>query len=191
MTTLGLKVPALQRQMTNSRCRPYVVHRPHNWFACIQNLANTLQRQHALIDPVQMNDVCLPEFRQLRNIGSAVGYIHFKQVPPAEVQPCPYHQSFPQKTHLHASLCWQLSHCQPVCFFVTHQHLRFHTMVVQCLNQSSCRYRSTACSFTCIDYEYSHAAKVLNYYELRTSQTTFLKKRVTNKESFCTFVPNM
>lgn len=40
---------------------PHVMHRPNNRFAGGDDLLNIVQGQHALIDPMQVNDICLFE----------------------------------------------------------------------------------------------------------------------------------
>ena len=72
--------------MTNSGSRPDVVHSPHHGFATSQDFLDTFQREHALIDPVQMNDVSLLEFPQSGDVGSRIGNVDFEKMFAGEMQ---------------------------------------------------------------------------------------------------------
>ena len=52
---------------------PHVVHRPDNRFAGGDDLLNIVQGQHALIDPMQVNDICLFEKRKPGDIEPRIG----------------------------------------------------------------------------------------------------------------------
>ena len=160
MGTLCFKVSAVECQVTDRCCWPDVVHRPHNGFSCIQYLANTFQRQHALINPVQMDDICLLKLWQLCDVCTTVGDIHLKQVLTVKVEPQPHDKTLPKEIELHPLLTWHCCYGQSVCLLVAHQHLRLHTIVVQRLHQPAGSYCSATRPFACIDYEYSHGAKV-------------------------------
>lgn len=52
---------------------PHVMHRPNNRFAGGDDLLNIVQGQHALIDPMQVNDICLFENRKPGDIEPRIG----------------------------------------------------------------------------------------------------------------------
>ena len=67
-------------QVTDGSGRPDVVHGPYHTLAAKQYLADVLQRQHALIDPVQMDNVGFLEFRQVGDVCATVGYVDIEQM---------------------------------------------------------------------------------------------------------------
>ena len=99
MMTLLFEAAAIQRQVADRRCRPQVVHRPYHMFLG-SDFANGAQRQHALVDPMQMHDVGFLIFAQPGNVGAGVGNVDFKQVLLSEVQVQPDDQPFPQEMEL-------------------------------------------------------------------------------------------
>ena len=50
--------------VTDASAGPHVVHGPDDGLARGENLLDVLQREHPLVYPVQMDDVCLLEFGQ-------------------------------------------------------------------------------------------------------------------------------
>ena len=76
---------------------PHVVHGPHNGFSGVNDEANILQREHALINPMQMDDVCLGKFGQCRYVGSCVGYIYIEKMVLLEVVGLPDDDAFPDE----------------------------------------------------------------------------------------------
>ena len=95
VATLRFKVLARQGKVTNTRCRPHVMHSPHHRFATLNNLLNVAQRQHSLVDPFQMNDVSFLKFGQRRDIRTHVGYINMEQMTFTEMQMPKYTPAFP------------------------------------------------------------------------------------------------
>ena len=69
-----------KREMTDCRSRPDIVHRPDHGFTASQDLLDAVQRKHALIDPVQMNDVCLLKLPQFGDIGACAGDVDIKEM---------------------------------------------------------------------------------------------------------------
>lgn len=59
-----LVVGALAGMVTDASAGPHVVHGPDDGLARGENLLDVLQREHPLVYPVQMDDVCLLEFGQ-------------------------------------------------------------------------------------------------------------------------------
>ena len=68
--------------MTDGCGRPDVVHGPYDGFAASQDLMDATQRKHALIDPVQMDDVGLLELRQTGDVRTGIGKVDLKQMFP-------------------------------------------------------------------------------------------------------------
>ena len=79
---------------------PHVVHRPDNRFAGGDDLLNIVQGQHALIDPMQVNDICLFENRKPGDIEPRIGNGYPKKILPAEKIICPNNETFPDKREL-------------------------------------------------------------------------------------------
>ena len=79
---------------------PHVMHRPNNRFAGGDDLLNIVQGQHALIDPMQVNDICLFENRKPGDIEPRIGNGYPKKILPAEKIICPNNETFPDKREL-------------------------------------------------------------------------------------------
>ena len=62
---------------------PHVMHRPNNRFAGGDDLLNIVQGQHALINPMQVNDICLFENRKPGDIEPRIGNGYPKKILPA------------------------------------------------------------------------------------------------------------
>ena len=62
MAASGVEMCAVERDMTDACGEPNVVHRPHNGLATAQDFANAFQREHALVNPRQMDNVGRFEF---------------------------------------------------------------------------------------------------------------------------------
>ncbi|MPN27404.1 hypothetical protein SDC9_174836 [bioreactor metagenome] len=68
-----LKVCTRSGVMADARKRPHIVHGPYYFFSGSKDLPNFVQRQHSLVDPMQMNDIGRFEFRKFSYRGSPVG----------------------------------------------------------------------------------------------------------------------
>ena len=95
MGALGGKLLTAQGNMTEGRRRPDIVHRPDHRLPALQDLLNPLERKHTLIDPMQVDDISLLEFRQLRDIRARIGDIDLKQMLTGEMQATEDHQPLP------------------------------------------------------------------------------------------------
>ena len=142
--------------MTDGRRWPNIVHRPYHRFSALQNLADIVQRQHSLINPMQVNNVGLLEFRQFRNVSATIGNIYFEQVFAFKMKSCPHNKALPKEIPLQAPRLWQCRNRQLVRFLVTHQHLCLHTVVVQCIHQAVGGNGCPTRPFARIYYQYSH-----------------------------------
>ena len=69
-----------QGEVTDGRSWPDVVHGPDHWLATVHDFPDTFQRQHSLVDPMEMNHVSLLEFRKGSDIISCIGYIKGKEI---------------------------------------------------------------------------------------------------------------
>ena len=67
VTTRGETTTA-EGDVTERCSRPDVVHRPDHGFARAQNLADGADGEHALIDPMEVDDVGLLELRQAGDV---------------------------------------------------------------------------------------------------------------------------
>ena len=92
--------PAVVRIVTDANSRPHVVHRPHHRFTTGQYLADPCQREKALVDPVQMDDIGLLELRKRRDVDSRVGNIHIEEVLTREAQRHKDAQALPEEMPL-------------------------------------------------------------------------------------------
>ena len=70
--------------VADARHGPHIVERPHDLLSRIENLFEVAEREHRLIDPVQMYHVGLFEQRQARDVSAVGGGVDGKEVFPAE-----------------------------------------------------------------------------------------------------------
>ena len=83
--------------MTDGSRRPNVMHCPYHTFAALKNFADILQRQHALVDPMQVDDVGFLEFWQSGDVCTAVGDVYLEQMVALQVQMQPDTETFPHE----------------------------------------------------------------------------------------------
>ena len=91
------KITATECEVTDSRSRPDIVHGPHHGFPASQDLLDAVQREHALIDPMQMDDVGLLKLPQFGNVGTAIGDVNFEKMLAREVQLTEDDESLPEE----------------------------------------------------------------------------------------------
>ena len=134
------------------------MHRPDNRFTALQDLTDTTQGEHTLIDPVQMDDVGFLELAQTSDIRTSIGDIDLKEVGSGEVEMTEYNETFPQEipTEPPGLRQWHDSQCIRV--FVTYQHLHLDTIVVQRLHQTVGGYSRPPRAFTRIYDKYFHTS---------------------------------
>jgi len=73
-------VPAAGRMVADAGKGPHVVQGPDHLFTGCNDLADFIEREHSLIDPVQVDDIGLFEFRQIGDGKSAVGDRNIEQI---------------------------------------------------------------------------------------------------------------
>ena len=66
--------------MADGGGRPRVVHGPHHGFPAVEHLLDALEREHALVDPMQVNDIGLLELPQPGDVEARVGDVDLKEV---------------------------------------------------------------------------------------------------------------
>ena len=98
--------------------RVLIVNTSERAGARVEYLADILQREHALVDPVQMDDVCLLEFGQLCDVGARVGGVYLPQMAAVQPQMEIYRQSFPQEIEVVAPRLGQTAHRDVLCLLV-------------------------------------------------------------------------
>ena len=72
--------------MADGRGGPDVVHGPDDRLARVENLGDVVEREHSLVDPVQVYHVGLAELGQSGDVGACVGDVDVEEVASAEVQ---------------------------------------------------------------------------------------------------------
>ncbi len=95
LLAMGLEIPAVEGQVTDGRGWPDVMHRPYYLFATLQYLADILQGEHPLVDPVQVDDIGFLELPQAGDVCPGIGNIDVKEVGTAQPQMKPYTASLP------------------------------------------------------------------------------------------------
>ena len=97
MVTTLLKVRAATSIMTDGCGWPDIMHGPYYGFPGIKNLTDSSQRKHALVDPVQVNDISLLELTQTSYISAAIGNINLKKMLALEMQTTEDNQALPKE----------------------------------------------------------------------------------------------
>jgi len=130
MVAAGSEVTAAQRQVADTCCRPDVVHSPHHRFAAAQDLVDALQREHALVDPVQMDNIGFLELLQPGDVVAGIGNVDLKKMLPGETAPDKDDKPFPEEVPIMHGRWWQLNHSRRGALLVAHQHTGLDTIVV-------------------------------------------------------------
>ena len=63
VVAMGVEMSALASMVADGCCRPHIMHGPHHWFSAGKDAPQLTEGEEPLIDPMQMNDVCLTELR--------------------------------------------------------------------------------------------------------------------------------
>ena len=132
------------------------MHRPYHRLAAIKNSPYAPQRQHALIYPMQMNDVSLLKFRSLCDVDACIGYRHRKEVLAAEEIVQPYHKPFVDEAPRFSEPAANSRHIEVVGIFLNHQHLGLNTIVDKGFGEPACCNGRPTRSLACIDNKDSH-----------------------------------
>ena len=83
--------------MADAGAGPHIVHGPYYRFAGSQNLADGVERQHPLVDPVQMDDICLLKFGKRSDVRAGIGDIYGEEIILLETVGFPDDDAFPHK----------------------------------------------------------------------------------------------
>ena len=71
---------AVEGEVADGGGGPDVVHGPHHRLATLQDAAYAAEGEHALIDPMQVDDVGLTELPQLSDVDACIGNVNVEQV---------------------------------------------------------------------------------------------------------------
>ena len=83
--------------MADAGAGPHIVHGPYYRFAGSQNLADGVERQHPLVDPVQMDDICLLKFGKRSDVRTGIGDIYGEEIILLETVGFPDDDAFPHE----------------------------------------------------------------------------------------------
>ena len=100
---------------------------------------------------MQVNDVGLLKLTKPRDVRPRIGDVDLNQSLTLEVKMQEDDKPLPQEAPLLAPLAPQSDDGQAVGLLVAHQHLRLHTVVVQCVHQAVGSHGSPTRPFACID----------------------------------------
>ena len=156
VAAFGLIVKAVSGVVADAGERPHVMHRPHNGLPGGEDLFEVLHRQHALVDPVQVDHIGLLEFGKSRNVGSRIGNVHSKEMILFKPVGLPDADTFPHKFPHQPPAMFQRHHGDAVRLFVTHQHFGLDAIVFERFHQSAASDGRASNPFGCIDQYYSH-----------------------------------
>jgi hypothetical protein len=147
-----LELDAGACMVANACAWPHVVHGPHHWLARLKDALDIAKRQHALIYPVEVNDVSLLKLRNLGDVCAGIGYVDTEKVllvaksvgsPDAEALP----QESPQLHPLESS---KGNNRELVRLFVTDQHLCLYSFALERFHQTVAGHCSAAYALRCI-----------------------------------------
>ena len=145
-----------QSEVADGRGRPHIVHRPDHRFTAVDNLSDILERQHTLVDPMQMNDIRLLELWQGSDVETDVGDVYAKEVLAREMEMPEDAPSFPQEIPLGTQGTLHSHYGDIIAHLVTHQHLSLNAIIVKGIHQTVGSHSSSTRPLACIYYEYSH-----------------------------------
>ena len=134
--TTRAEVSTPQRQVAEGCGGPHVVHGPHHGLTATQYLPDDVQRQKALIDPMQVNDVGLLELRQPCDVGASIGQVYLEQVFAPEMQLTEHHETFPKKIPSFRQFTFEPHNADVLSLFVAHQHFGFNTIIIKRSHQT-------------------------------------------------------
>ena len=97
MMTFLMEFFAIAGMVADACAWPHVVHGPDNGFSGLKYPVNVIQGKHALVYPMQMDDICLLEFGQSSDVGTGIGDIDGKEMMLLEVIGFPDDDSFPNE----------------------------------------------------------------------------------------------
>ncbi len=97
IATVSSEVTAAEGEVAYRGSRPDVVHSPYYRLATFKNLADSIQREHPLINPVQMNDVSLFKLSETGNIRASICQVDLKKMFSRESAMEEDHNTLPKK----------------------------------------------------------------------------------------------
>jgi hypothetical protein len=136
--------------------RPHVVHGPYNRLAAANNLFQAAKRYETLINPVKMDNVCLPESISLCYVDAGIGYVDIEDFVFAETVGRPYRSTFLQKTPLLAKGAAGRYDSFALPFRIANHHGSVDTLAAQGFQYAPAGNRCASGGFRCVDKQYLH-----------------------------------
>lgn len=152
MVTLFFETLTAKGQMTEGCGWPDVMERPYDGLSGTYDLAYAFQREHTLINPMQMDDISLFKHFQPGDVGSCIGHVDVEKMPTGEVKMKEKTQPLPQEMPKHEPAAAGGHHRGVVGVLVADEHRSLDAVAVQGLGQPSCCKGCTACPFACTYY---------------------------------------
>ena len=129
------------------------MQRPDDALAALQDAGDAVQRQHALVYPVQVDDVCLLELLGAGDVDAHIGNVCLPQTRPPESAAWQDGQAFQELRYLVA----YPANRNGVGLLVAHHELRLHAVGIESIQKTTgCNGTSTA-TFTCTYEQHLHA----------------------------------
>ena len=145
--------------VADGRARPHVVQRPDDRFGALEYLLQVAERQHALVDPVEVDDVGLTECPCAGDVETGVGDGDGKEVPAVEAVAEGDDEPFPQEAHTLLPATADADDMRAVAGAVQDHQRRLDPIVTESLGEPSGSDRRTAHGLGCADKEYFHREK--------------------------------
>ena len=156
-STFAMKGSAGAGMMADAGARPHVVHGPYHRFTRSENLADDFKRKHALVDPMQMDEVGLFELWQAGDVVTCIGNIYTKEPFASEVAVNPDNDTFPHEFPYLFPATAKGYGRDAVSLLIAHQHFGLDAMAFQRFGQSACCDGSPSGTFGGVDNQYSHS----------------------------------
>ena len=130
----------------------------------MEYLVDVGEGEESLIDPMQVDDVCALEFRQLGDVCTGIGNINQEEILPAELVGNEDAQAFPNKFDRLYPMVSDGYYGEAIGLFVANQHFSLDTVFFQGFHQSVGSNGCTADTLGCVDKKYSHCGNWVQRY---------------------------
>ena len=121
--------------MANAQVGPLVVKCPDDALAALKDASNAIERKHSLINPVQVDDVCLAKLRRAGNVDTHPGSVNLPEALAAESHMRQYAKALEELRQLVAHRTDKADACHVGALPVAHQELDLY---IVCQAQGVC-----------------------------------------------------
>lgn len=123
--------------MTHAGEGPHVVHGPHHPLARTDNAFHVAERKHALIHPMEMNDIGTAELRQLRDVSPKTSVVDIEKPVPRKAVGQKYLQPFRRKPEALEKPVRKRRHPRTVGLPVAHEEMGLNVVAAEGTQQTT------------------------------------------------------